>query len=124
MSLRIQPAEPVKDAISQIKRDRAIERIETDSFQPKSFKSSATSKNPSKTSYNTVEKVDVDFKFGTAAEKKVDQDEQGKQESYFEQRIKAEGLCHPNLFEDPVVREKRWNDYLFNLRQDILSSAV
>ena len=100
--------------MSKIRLDGAIREIESGKFEPKTFYSSASAKaEPSVAGHET------DFGFGTAAERKEDQEESKK--SYLEQRIQAEGLCHPNLFADPVKREQEWIEYLFNLRQKLSS---
>jgi hypothetical protein len=58
--------------------------------------------------------IDVSkFSFGTAAEVSANPAQKVLAE------INKEGLCHPNLFGDEKLREQKWIDYLFNLRQKL-----
>ena len=86
--------------------------IESSGFQPKSFSSSAAQNGTGNTG---TAAVSGDFAFGTAAERKADEISHQKNR-LLEEKLKCEGLCHPNLFRDPQRREQEWIDYLYDLR--------
>ena len=98
--------------------DTAIRDVESSSFEPKSFKSSRSHQKSSDTS---GKKDSEQFQFGTMAEKEANTDIgiSNKPISEVFSSIAGEGLCHPNLFGDPIKREERWLEYLSNLRKTI-----
>ena len=60
---------------------------------------------------------------GTAAEKKADEDISViNRHHLIEEKLKAEGLCHPNLYPDAQEKDKQWIKYLCNLRRELMSS--
>merc|ERR1712168_1409500 len=93
--------EPVS-GVSKIKRERALIDLESGSFEPKTFTSS-------RKKINDEAPVVVDtFAFGTAAEKKADEDTTViNRHHLIEEKLKAEGLCHPNLFPDAQEKDKQ-----------------
>ncbi len=61
------------------------------------------------------------FGFGTALEKKIDEQQQsGSSSSRAVAEMEKEGLCHPNLFGDEKAREKKWVAKLFKLRKSLM----
>merc|ERR1711862_416562 len=105
-------AEPISE-VSKIKRDRALIDLESGSFEPKTFTTSR------KKVDDEAPVVVYTFAFGTAAEKKADEDVTVMNRHHLiEEKLKAEGLCHPNLFPDAQVKDKQWIEYLTNLRKE------
>lgn len=106
------------DVVSKLKMDTAIREVESTSFEQKTFKSSRLQQSL----HQTAEIHDSEqFQFGTSAEKVAVQ-ESGigeKSISNIFKSIAGEGLCHPNLFGDPLIREERWLHYLVKLRESI-----
>ena len=106
------------DVVSKLRMDSAIREVESTSFEQKTFKSSRLVQSQ----HQLPEIHDSEqFQFGTNAEK-VAAKESGigeKSISNIFTSIAGEGLCHPNLFGDPLVREERWLHYLLKLRESI-----
>jgi len=106
------------DVVAKLKMDSAIRDVESSSFEPKTFKSSRSQQ-------NTIEvvgkKENEQFQFGTSAEKAATADIgiSDKPISQVLMSIAGEGLCHQNLFEDPIKSDERWFEYLANLRKTI-----
>ena len=98
--------------------DSAIRDVESSSFEQKTFKSSRSQQNIIE---SVGKKENEQFQFGTSAEKAATADIgiSDKPISQVLMSIAGEGLCHPNLFEDPIKRDERWFEYLFNLRKTI-----
>ena len=115
----------VMAAISdQIKRARAISNIDNDSFTPQviyvrriltfiktwlqSFKSSSRNQEMGQNESGTG--TDNKFEFGTSIERK------NKIEEDMD-KLAREGLIHPQLFGDQAVREKRYLQHIWTIRQ-------
>jgi len=106
------------EVIAKLKMDTAIRDVESSSFEPKTFKSSRSQQKSSEISGN---KDSEQFQFGTMAEKAANTDLGISNKPITEvfASIAGEGLCHPNLFGDPIKREERWLEYLSNLRKTV-----
>ena len=98
--------------------DNAIRHVESSSFEQKTFISSRSQPRPQQAS--NIQAAEQ-FQFGTSAEMAAAKNNgiSDKPLNNIVMSIAGEGLCHPNLFGDPVKREERWLDYLYNLRQSI-----
>ena len=98
--------------------DSAIRDVESSSFEQKTFK---TSRSQQSMIAAADKRDNQDFQFGTSAEKAANNDIGISDKPLGEvfMSIAGEGLCHPNLFGDPVKREERWLEYLLNLRKTI-----
>lgn len=92
----------------QIKRARAISNIDNDSFTPQSFKSSSRNQEMGQNESGTG--TDNKFEFGTSIERK------NKIEEDMD-KLAREGLIHPQLFGDQAVREKRYLQHIWTIRQ-------
>ena len=110
-------AEPV-DVVAKLRMDNAVRDIESSSFEPKTFTSSRNQQNAQQASKSDQSQA---FQFGTSAEKaaRVNNGIGDKSMSNVMINVAGEGLCHPNLFADPVKRDERWIDYLYNLQKAI-----
>ena len=110
-------AEPV-DVVAKLRMDNAVRDIESSSFEPKTFTSSRNQQNAPQASKSDQSQA---FQFGTSAEKAARENNGigDKSMSNVMVNIAGEGLCHSNLFGDPVKRDERWIDYLYNLQQAI-----
>ena len=106
------------DVVAKLRMDTAIREVETSSFEQKAFKSSRSQPNPQQAS--NIETKEQ-FQFGTSAEQAAVKNTGigDKPMSNILMSMAGEGLCHPNLFGDPVKREERWFEYLIKLRQSI-----
>ena len=106
------------DVVSKLRMDTAIREVESTSFEQKTFKSSRLEQSH----LQVPETQDSEqFQFGTSAEKVAVQKSGigDKSISNIFTSMAGEGLCHPNLFGDPLIREERWLQYLLNLRESI-----
>ena len=59
---------------------------------------------------------------GTAAERQADDKvtiASMSRNQLIEEKLKTEGLCHPNLYPDAQEKEKEWIKYLTNLRKEL-----
>jgi len=115
---------PQQDEVAKIKRDRQIIDLESGTFEPKSFTSSRKAPVASGTTHHNDEApVIVDtFAFGTAAERQADDKvsiASMSRNQLIEEKLKTEGLCHPNLYPDAQEKEKEWIKYLTNLRKEL-----
>jgi len=115
---------PQQDEVAKIKRDRQIIDLESGTFEPKSFTSSRKAPVASgATHHNDEAPVIVDtFAFGTAAERQADDKvtiASMSRNQLIEEKLKTEGLCHPNLYPDAQEKEKEWIKYLTNLRKEL-----
>ena len=62
---------------------------------------------------------------GTAAEKQANDEDItviNRHHQLIEEKLKAEGLCHPNLYPDAHEKDRQWTKYLFNLRKELLKN--
>ena len=98
--------------------DTAIREVESSSFEQKTFKSSRSQASSNQASRQENEDL---FQFGTSAEKSAAKNNgiADKPITNILASVAGEGLCHPNLFGDPVKREERWIEYLLKLRESI-----
>ena len=110
------------DVVAKLKMDTAIRDVESTSFEQKTFKSSRSLHNNQQIEITKSEQ----FEFGTSAEKAAVTDNSigGKPISNIFTSIAGEGLCHPNMFGDPTIREERWLHYLIKLRDSIHAEAT
>lgn len=108
------PEEASVSIVDQIKRAQIIDEINSSEFVQKEFISSSqwgknkTEVNSSSTSVNVVVTVPGDVNF------KVD-------DSW---KANPEKLAHPNLFDDPEVKMKKWVTKLAAIRQKKLNGIA
>ena len=98
--------------MERLKRERAIQEIESSSFNQAAFSSSASEKLSQISLPGERGETGDGFTFGTAAEKASRDD--------FLEKINNDGLCHPNLFGDEKEREEKWIRKLSALRQKLI----
>ena len=106
------------DVVAKLRMDTAIREVESSSFEQKTFKSSRSQASSNQASRQENEEL---FQFGTSAEKSAAKNNGigDKPITNILASVAGEGLCHPNLFGDPVKREERWIEYLLKLRESI-----
>ena len=106
------------DVVAKLRMDTAIREVESSSFEQKTFKSSRSQASSNQASRHENEEL---FQFGTSAEKSAAKNNgiADKPITNILASVAGEGLCHPNLFGDPVKREERWIEYLLKLRESI-----
>jgi len=94
----------------KLKRERAIQGIESESFVQQEFRSS----------YNKLagqKEGNAEFDFGTSAEKTSKTEAEAKLD-----KLNKQGLFHPALFGDQKKREERFIKNLFEMRQQALKT--
>lgn len=85
----------------ELKRARAIADIDSDSFVQQDFRSNAV------TNISLPGETEEKFEFGTSAETGLESKKTEQEESIF----------HPALFGDQSLREKRFLQHVFTIRQ-------
>lgn len=105
--------DPDEEIVARLRRDKAIQEIESSGFSQASFSSSASAKVAQIALPG--ESQGVELMFGTAVEKLA---ANAKPTSAV--GMADDDLCHPNLFGDEAKREEDWIKYLFQLRRKLM----
>jgi len=103
--------EPEVSVAEKLKREKAIEGIESDSFVQQDFRSSYKVNSANGKDDNSA------FDFGTSAEKTSKSEAEVKMD-----KLNKQGLFHPSLFGDQKKREERFLKNLFEIRQQALKT--